>query len=98
MEINFICERMFDMSVIKVTNTATSEIVKEINMKRSKVISDMIENVNDYLYTWKELNSHAREKLLLKWSELIKKYQAEIAELMTRENGKPLSESMGEVI
>src|SRR5699024_516927 len=89
---------MFDMSVIKVTNPATGELVKEINMNTTEEISDMIQKGHDYFYTWKELNAHARAKLLLKWSALIKEHQAEIAELMTRENGKPLSESMGEVI
>src|SRR5699024_10576802 len=46
---------------------------------------------------WRNTNAHKRSELLKEWTRLILKNKKEIAEVMTKENGKPLSESEAEV-
>ncbi|CAG9856935.1 unnamed protein product [Phyllotreta striolata] len=48
--------------------------------------------------TWKEIVPKKRTKLLKKWFSLLNKYKKEMANILTRESGKPLPESIGEVI
>lgn len=47
---------------------------------------------------WKQNTAKQRSLLLTKWSSLIKENQKDIALIMTQEQGKPLSEAMGEVL
>src|SRR5277367_1844718 len=46
---------------------------------------------------WPNLNPHQRTRYLLKISELIDQHAEELAELITLENGKPISEAIIEV-
>nr|XP_002128699.1 succinate-semialdehyde dehydrogenase, mitochondrial [Ciona intestinalis] len=47
--------------------------------------------------SWKNTCAKARSSILKKWFELILKNQKSLAELITKENGKPIKESIGEV-
>ncbi|KAJ1974246.1 hypothetical protein H4R35_003706 [Dimargaris xerosporica] len=47
--------------------------------------------------TWKTTTAQQRHDLLLKWYELIRQHEDDLATLMTLENGKPLKEARGEV-
>ncbi|MCH8552798.1 MAG: NAD-dependent succinate-semialdehyde dehydrogenase [Natronospirillum sp.] len=47
--------------------------------------------------SWKHTTADHRARILEKWYELIMAHQEPLARLMTRECGKPLAESMGEV-
>ncbi|KAH8420928.1 hypothetical protein KR222_010484 [Zaprionus bogoriensis] len=46
---------------------------------------------------WRSLTAKDRANLLKKWHKLIEQHAQEIAEIMTAESGKPISESRGEV-
>ncbi|KAJ1970266.1 hypothetical protein H4R34_006095, partial [Dimargaris verticillata] len=47
--------------------------------------------------TWKTTTAQQRHDLLIKWYELIRQHEDDLATLMTLENGKPLNEARGEV-
>src|SRR5699024_3196427 len=83
--------------VIKVTNPATGEIVKEIQSHTREDIEQALQRGHEAFQTWSKMNAHARSKLLVDWSNIIQENKREVAEIMTRENGKPLQESLGEV-
>src|SRR5699024_6606544 len=83
--------------VIKVTNPATGEIDKEIQSKTREDIEQALQRRHEAFQPWSKLNAHARSKLLVDWSNIIQENKREVAEIMTRENGKPLQESLGEV-
>ena len=80
-----------------VKNPATGEALAIIERDSEEVILQKIATGNDAFQTWKKTNAHERSKLLSKWSTLIQEHKASIAEVMTKENGKPLAESLGEV-
>src|SRR3954469_16042316 len=49
------------------------------------------------LPAWRALTAGARSKILRKLYDLMMANQADLAELLTREQGKPLSEAKGEI-
>ena len=49
------------------------------------------------LHDWRELTGKERAAILRKWFELIMLNQEDLARIMTAEQGKPLSESRGEI-
>src|SRR5690625_1822792 len=85
------------MSVIQVKNPATGELIQEIKKNTAEEVKEAIKTSYDFFYKWKKTNSHERAYVLKKWSNLNQAHKTEIAEVMTKENGKPYRESLGEV-
>lgn len=83
--------------LIEVKNPATGEIVDTIERNSEDEINKMIENSYTAFQLWKKNNAHDRSALLMKWSKLVEENKESIAKVMTKENGKPLSESLGEI-
>ncbi|WP_156450397.1 NAD-dependent succinate-semialdehyde dehydrogenase [Sporosarcina sp. HYO08] len=83
--------------VLIVKNPATGEVVGEVKKHSEAEIMEALENGHDAFGQWSKVNAHERARLLRNWSRLIQENIGEVAEIMTRENGKPLKESVGEV-
>lgn len=81
----------------KVNNPATGELIEEVKMNSEEEIKQVLERGHYAFKKWSKVNAHERSSLLRKWSEKIQENKESIAETMTLENGKPLSESLGEV-
>jgi succinate-semialdehyde dehydrogenase/glutarate-semialdehyde dehydrogenase len=84
-------------NLLQVKNPATGQVIKEIRINTEEEINQAIKNGHDSFKKWAKVNAHERSKLLRNWSQIIQEHKAEIAEIMTLENGKPLAESLGEV-
>lgn len=82
---------------IQVANPATGELIEEIPTDSEEVIKQAIQTCHDGFKTWSKTNAHERSRLLAAWSAKIQENKQTIAEIMTKENGKPLHESLGEV-
>src|SRR5699024_12407660 len=80
-----------------VKNPATGEVLETVRRHTPEEIEQALENGAKAYEYWKKTTAHERSQLLRKWSELIQANKEEIATLMTKENGKPLAESIGEV-
>lgn len=80
-----------------VKNPATGEVIETVRRNTPEEINQALESGAKAFQTWKKTTAHERSALLRKWSELIQANKREIATLMTKENGKPLAESIGEV-
>jgi succinate-semialdehyde dehydrogenase/glutarate-semialdehyde dehydrogenase len=83
---------------IKVKNPATGEIVEELDVHSDQEIKQKIDKVAEGFKTWKKVDAHERARLLKAWGTKIMENQEEIASVMTQESGKPLKESLGEVV
>lgn len=83
--------------LLQVKNPATGQVIKEIRINSEAEIKQAIKNGHNSFKIWAKVNAHERSRLLRNWSQLIQEHKAEIAEIMTLENGKPLKESFGEV-
>jgi succinate-semialdehyde dehydrogenase / glutarate-semialdehyde dehydrogenase len=82
---------------IKVKNPATGQVIKEIPNHTEEEIKKKLKKGYDCFKKWAKVNAHERSRLLRNWSRIIQENKTEIAEIITLENGKPLSESLGEV-
>src|SRR5690625_726838 len=81
----------------EVNNPATGEFIEKVKTNTEEEIKQAIKNCYEGFKTWSEVNAHDRSNYLRKWSDKIQENKEAIAEVMTKENGKPLRESLGEV-
>ncbi len=86
-----------DLDIIKVSNPATNEIIASVPNGGKEEATQAVHAAHEAFKTWSAKTAAERSARLLKWHELIEQHKEEIAELMTREQGKPLQEAMGEV-
>ncbi|OLS33427.1 NAD-dependent succinate-semialdehyde dehydrogenase [Bacillus sp. MRMR6] len=84
-------------NTLKVTNPATGELIKEVNIDTEEQIQQALKDGHEAFKTWSKVNAHERSRLLKRWSQLIQEEKEEIAKVMTLESGKPIQESLGEV-
>lgn len=86
---------MTDTFIVK--NPATGEELATIKRNSIEEVHDILDKAHHAFQSWKKTTAHERAKLLQKWSQLIQENKQQIATIMTKENGKPLAESIGEV-
>ncbi|MBS2968774.1 NAD-dependent succinate-semialdehyde dehydrogenase [Metabacillus sp. KIGAM252] len=82
---------------IEVENPATKDIIASVPKGGAKEAKSAVDAAHDALKDWSSLTAYDRAEYLEKWHALIKVHQDEIGELMTKEQGKPLKEAIGEV-
>ena len=85
------------MNELKVYNPATGDLLAQLAMDSTELIETKLKAGHDALTAWRNTSAYERSALLTKWAALIVANKAEIAKIMTEENGKPLKESLGEV-
>ncbi|MFL6978222.1 succinate-semialdehyde dehydrogenase [Bacillus inaquosorum] len=83
---------------ITVYNPATGEEIKTIPQQSAKEVEEAIERSHQAFKTWSKTSANERASLLKKWYELIVEHKEELADLITKENGKPYQEAVGEVL
>lgn len=84
-------------NLFKIYNPATGDLISEVRVNTAYEIQQALKNGHESFKKWSKVNAHERSRLLKNWSQKIQENKAEIAEVMTLENGKPLQESLGEV-
>ncbi len=82
---------------IKVDNPATGEIIGKVPKLGASETREAIEAANRAFPAWSKKTAKERAALLRRWFDLMMANQEDLARLMTLEQGKPLSESRGEV-
>jgi len=80
-----------------VTNPATGQVLTEVADLAPRDIEDAVDAAVAALPGWAAKTSHERAVILHKWAALMMENQEALAQLMTAEQGKPLTESRGEV-
>lgn len=84
-------------AVIAVDNPATGEIIGSVPRCGSAETRRAIEAASAAWFKWRALRPHERASFLLTWHELIQKHKEDLARILTLEQGKPVSESLGEI-
>ncbi|MCG2839787.1 NAD-dependent succinate-semialdehyde dehydrogenase [Sandaracinobacter sp. RS1-74] len=82
---------------IPVTNPATGETLAHVPRSGRAQAAEAIAAAEDAMPQWAALTAKARATVLRRWFEAIMANQADLAAIMTAEQGKPLAESMGEI-
>ncbi|MCR1836201.1 NAD-dependent succinate-semialdehyde dehydrogenase [Oceanobacillus caeni] len=83
---------------IDVINPATGEVIEAVASVGQKETKEAIQSAKEAFKSWKKETGEKRGEYLAKVVELMKERQAELAETITKENGKPLVDATGEVI
>ena len=81
-----------------VTNKATGELLGVVPKMGAAETRRAIEGANLALPAWRAKTAKERAVILRRWYELMLKHQKDLATIMTAEQGKPMAESMGEVL
>ena len=82
---------------IAVKNPSTGALIGHIPMMDALETRKAIEAANRALPGWRAKTGKERSRLLRRWFELIEQHCGELAEILTREQGKPLSEATAEI-
>lgn len=82
---------------IKVTNPATKEILAYVKKTDEASLADIIQNANLAFKSWSSALASFRSDILMKWYELVMQNRANLARLMTLEQGKSFNEASGEI-
>ena len=81
-----------------INNPATDEIIAQVTNLDASDAEKAIAAANEAFPKWKGITGKERAGLMRKWFDLILQNKDDLAILMTLEQGKPLTESAGEVV
>ncbi len=78
-------------------NPTTEESIGEFEVFAEDMVSGLVEKARQSFRQWKDTDISEREKLVKKFSEALLKNKEGLAELITKEMGKPITESVREI-
>jgi succinate-semialdehyde dehydrogenase/glutarate-semialdehyde dehydrogenase len=81
-----------------VRNPATAETVSTVPNAGAAETRRAIEAASRAFPAWRAKTADERARILRRWYELMLTHQEDLASLMTSEQGKPLTESRGEIV
>jgi succinate-semialdehyde dehydrogenase/glutarate-semialdehyde dehydrogenase len=87
-----------DGKTIAVHNPATGELLGTVPSLGREETGQAIMAAEAAWPGWRQQTAHQRSAVLRRWYDLIIKHQDDLAMIMTAEQGKPLAESLGEVL
>ena len=82
---------------VPVTNPANGEVIAEVANCGTAETRRAIEAAAAAFIVWRQRTAKERAACLRKWFNLMMEAQEDLAMIMTREQGKPLAESRGEI-
>jgi succinate-semialdehyde dehydrogenase / glutarate-semialdehyde dehydrogenase len=80
-----------------VVNPANAEVIAKVPKTSKENVENAVDAADRAFVEWSRLSPFKRGEYLRKASEIIHQRAGEIARLMTKEQGKPLAEALGEV-
>lgn len=81
-----------------VTNPATGAVLGTVPQMGRGETARAIQAANEALPAWRAKTAKERCAILKRWFDLVMANQKDLAALMTAEQGKPLTEAMGEIV
>ena len=80
-----------------VHNPATQQAIAWVADMGAAQTEVAIASAHAALPAWRGLTAYERSRMLRRWFDLLQQHQADLARIMTAENGKPTAEALGEV-
>src|SRR5712672_3080267 len=87
----------YDRTTVPVKDPASGETLGTVPKMGAEETRRAIEAANKALPAWRGKTAKERAQILRKWFDLMMANQDDLAALMTAEQGKPLTESRGEI-
>src|SRR5258708_6922235 len=81
----------------RVNNPATGELLANMAMADRRMVAQAIHDAHAAFPAWRQMSGKGRGDLLHKIAAEVHQRREELARLITLENGKPLTQSQGEV-
>ena len=86
-----------DDATIDVSNPFNGDVIGNVPSLTTDDVNDAVAASHEAQITWAAKTAKERAELLQKWADLIDANKEDLAIIMTAEQGKPLTESRGEV-
>lgn len=86
-----------DAATIDVSNPFNGDVIGNVPSLTTDDVNDAVAASHEAQITWAAKTPKERAELLQKWADLIDANKEDLAIIMTAEQGKPLTESRGEV-
>jgi succinate-semialdehyde dehydrogenase / glutarate-semialdehyde dehydrogenase len=86
-----------ELSTIEVVNPATNEVLATVPNGGRKEAESAVHAAHEAFREWAQYSAYERSELITKWHSLINENKEDLARTMTREQGKPFKEALGEV-
>ncbi|PLR76694.1 methylmalonate-semialdehyde dehydrogenase (CoA acylating) [Bacillus sp. V3-13] len=81
----------------EVYNPATKEVIAFVPISTKEDVDEAIEVAANAFKTWQKVAVPRRARILFNYQQLLTKHKEELAHIITMENGKSLTEALGEV-
>ena len=97
---NLIGGRLVDASdgkVIEVTNPATGELIDTVPNATEQDVDMCVKEAASAQKEWAKMPMHERGDILYKFVDLVEAKAEELAQLLSKETGKPIKEARGEI-
>ena len=82
---------------VNVVNPATGETFARMSIVDRARVAKAVRDAHDAFQSWRKVSGKGRGELLQRIANQLEHRREEIARVITQENGKPLSQSLGEV-
>ena len=86
-----------DGATFSVTNPARGDVIAEVASLSRGEVSDIIAKADTAQKEWAKKTAKERQVILRRWFDLMMENQEDLATILTAEQGKPMSESRGEI-
>ncbi len=80
-----------------VFNPATGEVQAQVALASLQTVEQAVASARRAFPAWSEQSALRRSRVMFKFKELLDRHHQELAQIITREHGKVLSDAMGEV-
>ncbi len=82
---------------LPVHNPATQQVLAELPFASQKEIDQAVASAKATFASWRETPIPERTRLMLRYQDLLKKHQDDIAKILCRETGKTFADAQGDV-
>lgn len=86
-----------DRRTLSVTNPSTNEVIDNVPDANAADVDHALETAVKAFPTWAATPAHERVRLLKGFAHIVLEHQEELAELLSRENGKPIVSARQEI-
>ena len=80
-----------------VINPLNQEVLAEVPFATTEEVNQAVNAAETAFKTWSEVATPERARVFLKYQDLLKKHQNELAEILAKENGKTFADAQGDV-
>jgi malonate-semialdehyde dehydrogenase (acetylating)/methylmalonate-semialdehyde dehydrogenase len=83
--------------LLPVTDPATQTVLCDVPFATPHEINRAVASAKETFQTWREVPTPERARVLLRYQDLLKKHQDDIAKILSRETGKTFPDAQGDV-